>query len=147
MRLLTSPVLTAIFFTITAQAADSKAPKAPKPCTITSSTSGSFFDLNAISVVPLEDRKKVDEDDRKESWHARGYDYGANFTLNFCAPVIENLTNVVGVDEKRWGNVSAYYVMGGKTYSIGYVMSKPSVDDRSTRHPSRMKTCLMKLFS
>lgn len=124
MRLFSAPVLTAILFTLTTQAADSKNPKPPKPCTITSSTSGSFFDLNAITVVPLEDRKKSEEDDRKESWHAKGYDYGANFTLNFCAPVIENLTDVVGVDEKRWGNVSAYYVKGGKTYSIGQESSE-----------------------
>ena len=74
-----------------------------------------------IKVLPLKDHKKAHKDDRIESWHARGYDYGTNFTLNFCAPVIETLTDVVGIAEGLWGNVSAYYEMNGKTYSIGSV--------------------------
>ncbi len=58
--------------------------------------------------------------DRNSSWTARGYDYGANFTLNFCEPVVEELKNVVGVEERLWRNVSGYYEKSGKTYSIGY---------------------------
>lgn len=83
-----------------------------KPCTIVSPSSGDFYDLNTIT-------KKADKDDRTESWHSRGYDYGTNFTLNFCAPVIETLEDVVGVDEALWQNVSAFYKLEGKTYSIG----------------------------
>lgn len=90
-----------------------------KPCTLKAPFSGAFYDLNIITVQPLKDHKKAHKDDRAESWHARGYDYGTNFTLNFCAPVIKSPEDVVGVDESLWGNVSAYYEMNGKTYSIG----------------------------
>ena len=96
--------------TSSAFAADSKP---LKPCTIVSPTSGDFYDLNTITVQPPKDPKKA------RSWHARGYDYGTNFTLNFCAPVIETLTDVVDVDESSWQNISAYYTFEGKTYSIG----------------------------
>lgn len=61
-----------------------------------------------------------------ESWHAKGYDYGSNFTLNFCAPVVEDIGEVEGVDRELWKNVSAYYTAGGKTYSIGYGTSRMS---------------------
>lgn len=90
-----------------------------KPCTLNAPFSGQFYDLNIITVQPIKDHKKAHKDDRTESWHARGYDYGANFTLNFCAPVIESLEDVVGVSSSLWGNVSAYYEMNGKKYSIG----------------------------
>ncbi|KAK5000103.1 hypothetical protein LTR28_013173, partial [Elasticomyces elasticus] len=53
------------------------------------------------------------------------YDYGANFTLNFCGGVVEELKDVVGVDEGRWRNVSAFYEKGGKTYSIGQQNLEP----------------------
>ena len=68
---------------------------------------------------PLKDGKKAHKSDRIESWHAKGYDYGANFTLNFCEPVIEDLEDVIGINKEQAKNVSAYYTMGGKTYSIG----------------------------
>ena len=119
MRFLELSVLLSLFSISSVQAADSKAPKPTKPCTVTSPSSGSFFDLNSIAIQPLEDGKKAHKDDRTESWHAKGYDYGANFTLNFCDPVIEGLKDVVGVDKGMWRNVSAYYTLGGKTYSIG----------------------------
>lgn len=92
------------------------------PCVAHSPTSGLYYDLNAISLAPpkLKDGKKVYQDDRDESWHAKGYDYPANFTINICAPVIEDVQDVVGVDASRWQNVSAYYEQEGKIYSIGY---------------------------
>lgn len=93
--------------------------KSPKPCTIHSPSSGSYYDLTPLSVQPLHDGKKAHKDDRAESWHARGYDYAANFTLNFCAPVIEEVRDVVGVERRLWRNVSAFYELDGKTYSIG----------------------------
>ncbi|MCJ1312478.1 Cation-independent mannose-6-phosphate receptor CI-MPR [Agyrium rufum] len=95
-------------------------PAEVKPCTITSALTGSFFDLNPISVIPIDADSKPKKNQREESWHARGYDYGANFTVNFCRPVVEELKGVVGVEENRWMNISAYYTRGGKTYSIGY---------------------------
>lgn len=89
-----------------------------KPCTIRSPSSGHFFDLNPITVSLPEDKDKKTTQSN-ESWHAKGYDYGANFTLNFCAPVVEKLQDVEGVDRDLWRNVSAYYKDGKRTYSIG----------------------------
>lgn len=93
----------------------------PKPCTILHPFTGAYYDLNAIAVQPLVDHKPAHKDDRTESWHSRGWDYGTNFTVNFCRPVIEDITDVVGVDDSLWKNISAYYKHGGKVYSIGYV--------------------------
>lgn len=106
----------------TALAAEDKPEPKTKPCTIHSPNTGAYFDLNTISILPpgMKDGKKARPDDREDSWHSRGYDYGANFTLNICGPVIEKLEDVVGVDKERWQNISAFYKMDGKTYSIGY---------------------------
>lgn len=97
----------------------SSVPKPWIPCTIHSPNTGSYFDLNPISLSS--EVKDGYDDDRTESWHAKGYDYPANFTINFCAPVMEELDNVVGVDKELWKNVSAYYQIGDDIYSIGYV--------------------------
>lgn len=92
------------------------------PCVAHSPTSGLYYDLNAISLSPPEIRNgKASPEARNESWPARGHDYPANFTLNICAPVLEDVKDVVGVPESRWKNVSAYYEQKGKIYSIGYV--------------------------
>lgn len=99
--------------------------KPPKPCTIKSPSTGDFYDLNAITVHPLKDHKKAHKDDRTESWHSRGYDYGTNFTINFCAPVVERMEDVVGVDKALWHNVSAFYTLKGKKYSIGQASAEP----------------------
>ena len=71
--------------------------------------------------MPKEEDAKKEKDEKIESWMVKGYDYGVNFTMNFCAPVIEKLDDVYGVDDKLWRNVSAYYERGGRTYSLGYV--------------------------
>lgn len=99
-----------------------KSPKVSKPCTVQSPTSGLYFDLNAISLSPpqMKDGRKVHKDDRDESWRAKGHDYPANFTINICAPVIEDVKDVVGVEKSRWRNISAYYEQSGKIYSLGY---------------------------
>jgi len=96
---------------------DSKHPKVP--CTIRSPTSGAFFDLNPIRVQLPEEGKKVSKDARNASWPARGWDYGSNFTINFCSPVVEELEDVVGVEKSEWKNVAAYYEKAGKIYSLG----------------------------
>ena len=103
---------------LTAASASSSSDEKSRPCTIRSTTTGKFFDLTPISITQQKSSKKDDEP--LASWHARGHDYPANFTLNFCAPVVEELRDVVGVEEDRWQNVSAFYEMGGKIYSIGY---------------------------
>jgi cation-dependent mannose-6-phosphate receptor len=103
----------------------SPAPKSvpsPKPCTLHSPTTGSYFDLSTISLSPPSNKGSHKSDERTTSWHARGYDYGADFMLNICAPVIEDLAEmggVKGVEEGRWANVSGYYEWGGERFSIG----------------------------
>lgn len=82
---------------------------------------GAYYDLNTITVLPPTEHKRAHKDELPHSWKAKGYDYGTNFTINFCAPVIESLENVVGVEESLWKNISAYYMFDGKTYSIGWV--------------------------
>lgn len=103
-----------------AAASDDKEKSKPAgdPCTIASS-SGSFFDLRPLAVLPVADGKKPSKNQRTDSYHARGYDYKSNFTLNICAPVTETLDNVQGVDKDRWKNVSAYYEVGSKQFSLG----------------------------
>jgi cation-dependent mannose-6-phosphate receptor len=100
------------------RADDKKSKSDVDPCTITSS-SGSFYDLRSLSVLPAEEGKKSSKTSKKESWHAKGFDCAANFTLNVCAPVIERLDNVQGVDEDLWSDVGAYYQSGSKQYSLG----------------------------
>ena len=102
-------------------AAADTSPKPEKPCTVHSTTRGSYFDLRVISLSPpeMKDGEKVHKDDRSESWRAKGYDYPANFTINICAPVVEKVEDVVGVEKSRWQNVSAFYELDGKVYSIG----------------------------
>lgn len=100
-------------------AAVEKPPKPDLPCTA-HSAAGTFYDLNSISLKPPEEGKKTSKNSRTDSWHAKGYDYESNFTLNICAPVLEDLKDVVGIERDLWANVSAYYNKEGKTYSIGY---------------------------
>ncbi|KAL8699298.1 MAG: hypothetical protein Q9201_006083 [Fulgogasparrea decipioides] len=89
------------------------------PCTIFSPSTNAYYDLNPITVLKLKDHKKAHKDDRTESWHARGYGMGTNFTLNFCGPVIETIEEAVGIKESQLRNISAFYEWKGKTYSIG----------------------------
>lgn len=102
-------------------AADSSKSKA-KPCTIHSPNTGSYFDLTTIQAQAPSSKSK---DARTESWHSRGYDYGANFTLNFCAPVLEDLEDVEGIPDRRAANISAFYKKEGKVYSIGEANTEP----------------------
>lgn len=117
MHSFTSAILPVLLFSLAISAES----KDPKPCTIVSPVTEAYYDLNTIAVRPLIDHKPAHKDDKKESWHARGYDYGTNFTLNFCRPVIEDLQDVVGVHESHWQNVSAFYRYNDKIYSIGCV--------------------------
>ncbi|KAG0646741.1 mannose 6-phosphate receptor [Hyphodiscus hymeniophilus] len=89
-----------------------------EPCTI-ASTTGSFYDLRPLSILHLTDGKKAGKNDKIDSWHAKGYDYKSNFTLNICAPVVEDVEDVVGIQNDRWKNVSAFYEFEDKTYSLG----------------------------
>jgi cation-dependent mannose-6-phosphate receptor len=99
-------------------AADSSKPW--RPCTIRSPTTDRFFDLNPIYRSPPEEGKTQKEGE-EGSWHARGHDYGANFTLNICGSVVEELHNVVDLEEDLWRNVSAFYERDDKVFAIGSV--------------------------
>ena len=103
---------------------DKEKEKPRKGCTIRSPTTGAFFDLNPVRLHFAEEGEKTHSDARNTSWAARGYDYGANFTLNICGPVLEKLDDVVGVPEANWKNVSAFYEKAGQTYSIGSVRKR-----------------------
>ena len=121
---------------LAASGSSSDEPKDLKPCTIYNPSNGNAYDLNTIAVHPLENHKKAHKDDRVESWHARGWDYNTNFTLNFCAPVIEDLSidGVEGVRGDAVKNISAFYKAGDKTYSIGSALptwAAPIVIDRT----------------
>ncbi|TVY83617.1 putative mannose 6-phosphate receptor-like protein [Lachnellula suecica] len=93
--------------------------KVVEPCTVASSA-GSFYDLRKLSILPPKDGKKPGKNEKVDDWHARGYDYPSNFTLNICEPVVGGLEHrPVGIDKDLAQNVSAYYETGGKIYSIG----------------------------
>lgn len=92
---------------------------APNPCTVVSPTTGRLFDLNELS-IPKPENSKL-KSPRTWSWNTTGYDIGYNFTLNFCAPVLENIKDVVGVERELWKNVSAFYRHRGQYFSLGYV--------------------------
>ncbi|QIW95942.1 hypothetical protein AMS68_001460 [Peltaster fructicola] len=100
-------------------------------CTIRSPASGSFFDLNKLHILtPGSLPPKSIAKPRSYSWNATGYDYGYNFTMNFCGPVVEELEDVVDVDKSLWRNVSAYYKQDGKIYSIGQQNDRPVLRGR-----------------
>ncbi|KAH7038296.1 mannose-6-phosphate receptor binding domain-containing protein [Microdochium trichocladiopsis] len=96
------------------------------PCTATS-TSGAFYDLRAdIAVHPKEDgtKPKASLGGPTADYHPRGWDYGANFTLNICAPVVEPFDNVKDIEEGHWQNISAYYQLKGEVYSLGFASTE-----------------------
>lgn len=109
----------------------------PKPCQIRSPSSGSFFDLRPLQLQRKPPSSAPDPSDpskpetKAESYHSRGYDYHANFTLNICGAVVEELHDVEGVPKSRWQNVSAFYKDSqGDFYSIGQQNPNPIIRGR-----------------
>lgn len=105
------------------------------PCTIRSPTSGAFFDLQPLQILPPTESKL--KHPRTQSWNTTGWDYGYNFTLNFCSPVIEDVEDVVGVEKGLWANVSAFYRTGkgakegkGEVVSLGLANEWPVIRGR-----------------
>ena len=115
--LLASPTSTS------AAASSPKESPAPQPCTIRSATTHAFFDLNPLHIESPAEREskstKSSKNARDYSWNATGWGLDYNFTMNFCGPVVEELKGVVGVEEARWANVSAFYRVGKDVVSIG----------------------------
>lgn len=107
---------------VNAAASDDKKTPPVEPCTVASST-GSFYDLRSLAILPSpDDKKKGAKGTKTDDWHVRGWDYQngkANFTMNICAPLVAPLEDVVGVSHDLRKNVSAYYEVGSKKYSIG----------------------------
>lgn len=135
MRLIS--ILPTLFLLTPSLAADSKP---LLPCTIYRTETSAYYDISPIAVQPLIDHKKAHKDDRTESWHARGYDMGTNFTLNFCAPVIETLDAAVGISEGLLKNISAFYTWKDKVYSIGYgCLARAELSFKTTR--TRFESC------
>ncbi|KAI6827796.1 hypothetical protein KC340_g9459 [Hortaea werneckii] len=102
-----------------------------QPCTVRSPNTGAFFDLNPLHIEdPTLSKAKHPRD---YSWNTTGWGLPYNFTMNFCGPVVEDLEGgggVEGVDKRDWGNVSAFYRQGGKTFSIGQQNSYPVIRGR-----------------
>lgn len=118
IHVLYSLLLVAASLSFAAAASD----KPLKPCTVISPTTERFFDLNPMRRLPPSDtdgKKNSKKEGDEGSWHARGYDYGANFTINFCGPVVEELDEVQDLDKALWKNVSAFYEKGSKQWAIG----------------------------
>ncbi|KAL7627187.1 Cation-independent mannose-6-phosphate receptor CI-MPR [Parahypoxylon ruwenzoriense] len=115
------PILYLLSLASVSLAADADKTTTSSPCTATSA-SGAFFDLRpAIALKPNPDGSKPAHSNGAPlvDYHARGYDYGSNFTLNVCGAVVEPVEDVIGVDENKWQNISAYYVSKGDVYSLG----------------------------
>ncbi|KAK4201896.1 mannose-6-phosphate receptor binding domain-containing protein [Triangularia verruculosa] len=90
------------------------------PCVATATTgAGAFFDLRPDTAVVVPEGEKPPKGSPVEDYVARGWDYGSNFTLNFCSPVVKEVEDVVGLDKDQWKNVSAYYENKGKVYALG----------------------------
>jgi len=114
---LPTPFLLLLLSSIRPSLAATDSKPAPKSCNIHSASTGSFFDLRPLQLTV--DGTKY-QSASNESYHAKGYDYPANFTMNFCGPVVESLEDVEGVSTSKMKNVSAYYKDSrGDIYSIG----------------------------
>lgn len=107
----------AVLSGLTTAETDEKATRIP--CTIRSPNTGVFYDLRSLSIPLPDPDKKPKSGARTESWSVRGWNYNANFTMNICTPVIEEVKEVDGIKEAQWRNVSAFYKKSGKTFSIG----------------------------
>lgn len=121
MRFQALPFIASLAAVVSAQVAEVPSTTIPIPaCTATSHTGmGGFYDLRPdMAVVPNDNTKKYAV---TKDYFSKGYDYGKNFTLNICGPVVESVTNVIGVEPPLWQNVSAYYMVGGEVFSIGLV--------------------------
>lgn len=110
-------ILSYLSTTSIAASSEHKTPQV-EACTIHSSLSGSFYDVRPLT---LKESGHKTAAATNESYHARGYDYGANFTINICGPVVEELDDVYGVSSRAWANVSAFYKdpRDDTVYSLG----------------------------
>ncbi|KIX02000.1 uncharacterized protein Z518_07939 [Rhinocladiella mackenziei CBS 650.93] len=120
---LPTAILTVLFSYLPASIASTEIKPPPKPCTIHSPSTGSFFDLRPLQLKIDGTKYQVASN---ESYHVKGYDYPYNFTMNFCGPVVEPLDEVEGIPTTTVANVSAFYKDArGDVYSIGQENDEP----------------------
>jgi cation-dependent mannose-6-phosphate receptor len=100
------------------------------PCVATH-TNGGFFDLRPDAAVAVAEGQKPPRGIPTQDYTARGWDYGSNFTLNICNAVVGKVDSVVGVEMPMWKNISAYYEVKGKAYSLGYGAQIPATGSAS----------------
>ncbi|KAI1760678.1 mannose 6-phosphate receptor domain-containing protein [Hypoxylon sp. FL1150] len=118
-RPLCSAILCFLSLASRSLAADADKTATSTACTA-SSTSGAFFDLRPdMAQKKAADGSKPGYGAQTVDYHARGYDYGSNFTLNICGAVVEPVDGVIGVEDSKWQNISAYYTSKGDVYSLG----------------------------
>ena len=91
---------------------DSPVKPLDEECTITSPHSENFFDLRKL-------RRSPDLTPPQADWQVKGLDYGANFSINICGPVLADTSAVEGVADDKLALVSAFYEKNGTKYSIG----------------------------
>lgn len=97
------------------------------PCT---AKGNGFYDLRPLTVLPIDPDTKKTGKEKTDSWQSKGHDYPGNFSINVCAPVVEEIEDVVGIQKDLWKNVSAYYEVDGRTFSIGQQSSNLTVRGR-----------------
>lgn len=102
---------------LAASSSDTNAPIGD-PCTIHSSLSGNFYDVRPLT---LKRSGTKTQSATNESYHSRGYDYGTNFSINICGPVVEKLDDVFGIHKHHCSNISAFYTdpKDDTVYSLG----------------------------
>lgn len=119
--LLLPSVITASFLRDDSPSSALPAPGDP-PCTITSPSTGSFFDLRPLIRTPPSDTSTATSPD----WTSSGHDYNATFFLNVCEPVLSDTSSVHGIpaDSPYHRNISAFYSYSDNaTYSLGIANS------------------------
>lgn len=87
------------------------------PCTIVNPLTNQFFDLRPLGSLGAEGET--------QSWNAKGFDYGRNFSLGVCSTPLRQLTNLNLNDFESINNKSAigafYSRKDGSKVSIGQV--------------------------
>lgn len=119
----------ALPYTAIASEADDARPPIVLPCTAKSPSMG-FYDLRPIMVPKIDENAKQTGKEKTNSWQSKGHDYNGNFSINFCAPVVEEIADVVGIEKNLWQNVSAYYERDGQVFSIGQESTNLTVRGR-----------------
>ena len=100
-----------------------------EPCTIHNPLTGSFYDVRPLTLTEAGTKT---QSATNESYHSRGYDYGTNFSINICGPVVEELEDVNGIPRRQWANISAFYTdpRDKEVYSLGQVNTNLTIRGR-----------------